>query len=241
VTPLIEFSRWGPTLYEENHPLTVRRAFHTHFIDSCLIDAGLQPLPSVLTQLISEFHCIPLPFIPHEAEEQMRLYESLPPERSFYVGQLIRFESAPGDTLARDGCDRCRRSVPISARHFNSLIRMVVVLSVCSLVRPFFGLSCGAGARANPVESSGGWITGGWVWDSDSDEVLPLGEFTGRTTHQPGATPMFTHAFNTVPTTTVNHAPLPEFDWGSGASASSVSAGPLFGSSVIPLQFTPSW
>jgi hypothetical protein len=86
---IIEFSRWGPTLYESNQPLSIRRSWHFHCIDTVLTDVGLPVLPRVLTDLVGEYSMINIPFIPEEAETQMSSLPLVPLSECHYDGQRL--------------------------------------------------------------------------------------------------------------------------------------------------------
>jgi hypothetical protein len=49
MVPSGNFSRYGPSLYTENHPPAVRQAWHCALLDESLTAGGLQPMPTVLT------------------------------------------------------------------------------------------------------------------------------------------------------------------------------------------------
>jgi hypothetical protein len=67
---IVDFSRYGPSLYADNPPPAVRQSWHCALMDESLVAGGLQPLPTVLAQLIGEYYSLPIPFLPEEAEQQ---------------------------------------------------------------------------------------------------------------------------------------------------------------------------
>jgi len=100
------FSLVGPTLYTHNHPSHVSRTFASMFIDESSQLSHLPMLPTVLLDIIVEYARIDLPFIEHDARQQLASWSYAsahmhahpspsPSSSSSYPGQTLNPVESP--------------------------------------------------------------------------------------------------------------------------------------------------